>query len=150
MDQLPHIEADAGALYKVFYHLIGNAIKYTPDGGKVSISGRVLTLDGHPPDSWVEIVISDTGIGIDLELQELIFIKFYQAGEIALHSSGETKFKGGGAGLGLPIARGIIQAHQGRLWVVSPGHDEATCPGSHFHVVLPVRQEARAAAVTNV
>jgi len=138
---LPPIEADAKALYKVFSHLVGNAIKYTPDGGEITVSGRLLEPQaGDYPEGWVEIVVNDTGIGIAPEFQELIFTKFFQTGEIDLHSSGRTKFKGGGPGLGLPIARGIIQAHQGRLWVESPGHDDETCPGSHFHIVLPVRQ----------
>jgi len=138
---LPPIEADAKALYKVFSHLVGNAIKYTPDGGEITVSGRLLEPQaGDYPEGWVEIVVNDTGIGIAPEFQELIFTKFFQTGEIDLHSSGRTKFKGGGPGLGLPIARGIIQAHQGRLWVESPGHDDETCPGSHFLIVLPVRQ----------
>jgi len=59
-----------------------------------------------------------------------------------LHSSGKTKFKGGGPGLGLPIARGIIEAHGGTIWVDSEGYDEIKCPGSIFHILLPVRGEA--------
>jgi PAS domain S-box-containing protein len=140
LSKLPRVEADAGALHKVFYHLIGNAIKYTPDGGRITISGDVIQPEGDFPEGGAEIVISDTGIGIDPEFQELIFTKFYQTGEVALHSSGQTKFKGGGPGLGLPIVRGIIQAHGGKLWVESPGYDEESCPGSRFHVVLPIRQ----------
>ena len=135
---LPAIKADPDAIKKVFYHLLVNAIKYTPDGGTITISGRCLTNpDSGQPDA-VEVIVRDTGIGIDQGLQELIFAKFYQTGEVAFHSSGKVKFKGGGPGLGLAIARGIVEAHGGRIWVESPGHDEATCPGSHFHVVLPV------------
>src|SRR5690606_21912111 len=77
---------------------------------------------------------------IDPRFIELIFTKFYQTGEVALHSSGKTKFKGGGPGLGLSIARGIVEAHGGRLWAESPGYDEAACPGSQFIVLLPLRQ----------
>jgi len=50
-----------------------------------------------------------------------------------------VKFKGAGPGLGLPIAKGLVEAHGGRLWVESPGHDEVNCPGSTFHMLLPVR-----------
>ena len=112
-----------------------------PPGGSITISGRAVPPRPDLPEGGVEIIVSDTGIGIDLDHQELVFTKFYQTGEVALHSSGQTKFKGGGPGLGLSIARGIIQAHGGKLWVESPGYDEAACPGSSFHVVLPLRQK---------
>jgi signal transduction histidine kinase len=141
MGELPPVEADNNALQKVFRQLVSNAIKYTPDGGTITITGRALETMGHSSDPGLEIVVSDTGIGIDPAQQELIFTKFYQTGTVALHSSSHTKFKGGGPGLGLPIARGIVQAHGGRLWVESPGHDETRCPGSHFHLVLPLQQK---------
>jgi len=139
--RLPNIEADVDSLGKVFYHLIVNAIKYTPDGGRIVISGRALEAGkGRLPEGGVEVVVADTGIGIDPRFHELIFTKFYQTGEVATHSSGKTKFKGGGPGLGLAIVRGIVEAHGGKVWVESPGYDEKTCPGSRFHVALPLRQ----------
>ncbi len=138
--ELPEIEADPTALSKVFDQLLSNAIKYTPDGGLITISGRLLpALDGRT-EAFVELVVSDTGIGIAPEARELIFAKFYRTGEVAFHSSGRTKFKGGGPGLGLAIARGIVEAHGGHIWAESAGHDEITCPGSQFHVILPVKQ----------
>ncbi|MBN1887552.1 MAG: GAF domain-containing protein [Thermoflexales bacterium] len=136
MSSLPLIKADSDMLYKVFYSVIINAIKYTPDGGTITISGHKMSDERL--GECVEIIVSDTGIGIDPEHHELIFEKFYQTGKVALHSSGRTKFKGGGPGLGLAIARGIVQAHNGRIWVESAGHDESTCPGSNFHILLPV------------
>ncbi len=139
LENLPPIYADPDLLYKVFYHLIINAIKYTPDGGLITISGR--SLEETPGRPEVEIVVSDTGIGIAPHNQELIFEKFFQTGEVLLHSSGKTKFKGGGPGLGLAIARGIIEAHHGRIWVESKGCDELSNPGSHFHIRLPVKSE---------
>ncbi len=139
LQDLPTINADPDLLFKLFYHLIMNAIKYTPDGGWITISGSVT--DGYQGGQEIEIVISDTGVGIALEHQELVFEKFYQTGEVNFHSSGKTKFKGGGPGLGLAIARGIVQAHKGRIWVESPGHDEERCPGSRFHVRMPVNGE---------
>lgn len=133
---LPIICADQDLLYKVFYHVIGNAIKYTPDGGMISVIGQ--TIEGAQPE--VEIAIHDTGIGIDPQNQRLVFEKFYQTGEVLLHSSGKTKFKGGGPGLGLAVARGIVNAHHGRIWLESPGHNEATNPGTKVFVRLPINQ----------
>ncbi len=129
------VYADSMRLAQAFRNLINNAIKYTPDGGTITIDGR--TLPG-----FVEVTITDTGIGISAENQAVIFEKFGQLGRVELHSSGKTKFKGGGPGLGLPIARGILQAHGGSLWVESPGYDEKTCPGSTFHVLIPSRTES--------
>jgi len=138
LEALPVIEADTEAMRKAIYHLLVNALKYTPDGGTITVSGVVLPPDGvELPDGGVEIIVSDTGIGIDPAVQELIFTKFYQTGEVLIHSSGTTTFKGGGPGLGLAITRGIVEAHGGKIWAESPGHNEQTCPGSRFHIVLP-------------
>ena len=131
---LPPIHADPDLLYKMLYHLIMNAIKYTPDGGTITVRGQVLEDAGE-----VELTVQDTGIGIDPHHQKLIFEKFYQTGEVQLHSSGRTKFKGGGPGLGLAIARGVAEAHGGRIWVESVGHNEDTNPGSCFYVRLPIK-----------
>jgi signal transduction histidine kinase len=140
LDKLPPIPADPEMLYKVFYHVIINAIKYTPDGGLITVQGRVMNNAECPE---VEIAVKDTGIGIDPQSHELIFNKFYQTGEVLLHSSGKTKFKGGGPGLGLAIARGIIEAHKGRIWVESPDHNEDTNPGSTFYIRLPMNEQKK-------
>ncbi len=129
------IYADSERLYQAFRNILTNAIKYTPDKGKITVSGR--TLPG-----FIEVTIADTGIGIAPEYQTAIFEKFGQLGQPNLHSSGKTKFKGGGPGLGLPIARGIIEAHGGTIWAESPGYDEKRCPGSTFHILLPIRKNA--------
>ena len=136
LEELPSVTADPDMLQKVFYHLVMNAIKYTPDGGNIKVSGRYVN-GSEPPQ--LEISVCDTGVGVDPEMSELIFRKFHQTGEVLLHSSGKTKFKGGGPGLGLAIARGIVQAHGGRVWVESPGHDEEKFPGSRFVVALPAQ-----------
>jgi len=125
---------DAERLYQALRNLLTNAIKYTPDGGKVTIDGR--TLPG-----FIEITVADTGIGIDPDDHTRIFEKFSQLGNISLHSSGKTKFKGGGPGLGLPITKGIIEAHGGTIWVESDCYDEIKFPGSTFHVLLPLRKD---------
>lgn len=138
LDILPVISADPEMLQKVFSHLVMNAIKFTPDGGQVRVTGKYL--NGNGP-AQVEIEVCDTGIGIDPGMKDLIFNKFSQTGDVLMHSSGKTKFKGGGPGLGLAIARGIVLAHGGRIRVESPGHDEKKFPGSRFIVSLPVKRE---------
>ncbi|HDD24244.1 MAG TPA: cyclic nucleotide-binding domain-containing protein [Chloroflexi bacterium] len=135
---LPNCSGDPDLLYKVFYHLINNAIKYTPDGGQITVTARVT--ESEEIGKCVEVVVADTGIGITPNDLELIFEKFYRTGEVALHSSGTTKFKGGGPGLGLAIAKGIVTAHGGRIWAESPGYDEEICPGSQFFVQLPIME----------
>jgi signal transduction histidine kinase len=137
VDQLPIIKADGQLLHKAFHHIITNAIKYTPDGGSIMVSGFVIGEKGSPSRE-VEVRVEDTGIGVDPQNQKLVFEKFYQTGDVMLHSSGKTKFKGGGPGLGLAIARGIIEAHHGRIWLESPGYDEVKNPGTTIFVRLPV------------
>ncbi len=136
--ELPSVPGDRELIAKVFHHIVMNAIKFTPDGGQITVSGRYL--NGKEPPS-VEITVRDTGIGIDSSMHKTIFEKFGQAGDYLMHSSGRTKFKGGGPGLGLAIARGIVEAHGGRIWVESAGHDETSFPGSAFFVVLPVLKQ---------
>lgn len=145
LDGLPRVEVDPRRLHQVLAHLLNNAIKYTPDGGEVFVEGCILSgdsladYDSKGGNRFVELKVRDTGIGIAPEDRERIFEKFYRVGKSTLHSSSKVKFKGGGPGLGLPIARGLVEAHGGRLWVESPGHDEINCPGSTFHLLLPVR-----------
>ncbi len=126
---------DPERLFQAFRNILLNAIKYTPDGGRIRVDGRSLP-------GFLEVTIADTGIGISPEDQTLIFKKFSQLGKPSLHSSGKIKFKGGGPGLGLSIARGIIESHGGAVWVESEGYDEVKCPGSTFHILLPIRTEA--------
>jgi signal transduction histidine kinase len=135
-DGLPRIQGDPALIQKALYHLIINAIKYTPDGGKVGISTRPIQMGGNLPA--IEIEVKDTGIGLDPEHCELVFEKFYQVGSVAIHSSGKTTFKGGGPGLGLAIVRGVARAHGGKAWVESAGHDEINFPGCAFYLQLPV------------
>lgn len=125
---------DPERILQVLRNVISNAIKYTPDGGKITIEGRKLP-------GFMEIIVQDSGIGIDMDDVQTIFTKFVHLGNSALHSSGKTKFKGGGPGLGLRIAKGIIESHGGTIWVESPGYDEINCPGSTFHILIPMRAE---------
>jgi len=138
---LPMVKADPKSLPKVFQHLVSNAIKFTPNDGKITITGRALDPNGGElPSGGIEIVVSDTGIGVDPNYREIIFTKFYQPGELGKHSTSKTRFRGSGSGLGLALSKGIIEAHGGRIWVESPGYDEIHFPGSHFHVILPLEK----------
>lgn len=125
---------DPERLLQMLRNVLSNAVKFTPDNGRIIVDGRKLP-------GFVEITVHDSGIGINPEDQGLIFNKFSRLGSSSLHSSGKTKFKGGGPGLGLHIARGIIEAHGGAIWVESPGYDEKTYPGSTFHILLPMLNE---------
>lgn len=124
---------DPERLLQVLRNLLTNAIKFTPDHGHICVDGRKLP-------GFVDVTITDTGIGIAPEDQAAIFERFSRLGNTSLHSSGKTKFKGGGPGLGLHIARGIIEAHGGAIWVESSGYDEQQPPGSTFHILLPARK----------
>jgi signal transduction histidine kinase len=132
----PPLRADSELLKKALDNILVNAIKFTPDGGSIFISAWRVQLDGR--GEFCEIRIRDTGIGIDPANHKIVFEKLYQLGKVELHSSGRTKFKGGGPGLGLAIAAGIVKAHHGRIWVESPGYDEERLPGSTFIIQVPV------------
>lgn len=135
-EELPIIEADGTRLIQAFENLINNAIKYTPDGGLITIKARPVVMD--KVGSAVEILVTDNGIGVDPEYHERIFDKFFRVGSPDHHSTGKTKFKGAGPGLGLTLVKGIVEAHGGRVWVESSGYDEAARPGSNFFVLLPL------------
>jgi signal transduction histidine kinase len=123
---------DPERLHQVFSKVVFNAVKYTPDNGTISIGARELP-------GFTDITITDTGIGIEPENLVRIFDKFSSMTEVALHSSGKVKFKGAGPGLGLAIAKGIIEAHGGSIWAESAGYSEKTYPGSIFHIMIPMR-----------
>jgi signal transduction histidine kinase len=130
-DGWPTIQADGEMMRVAIRNLLSNAVKYTPDGGRIGVDVEVLHDN-------VDITVEDTGIGIDPEEHLLIFEQFYTAGDVLLHSTSKTNFKGGGLGLGLAIAKGVADAHKGKIWVESAGRDEASYPGSRFHLLLPI------------
>jgi hypothetical protein len=147
---LPHIQADPARLTQMISNIIVNAIKFTPDGGTITVVTRIHYLvtarpsDHHHPhhegddNIFVEITVSDTGIGIDRDDLLRIFDKFVEVGNIQQHSSGTISFNAKGAGLGLAIAKGIAEMHGGSIWVESAGYDPVNNPGSSFHILLPL------------
>ncbi len=151
-DKLYRAYIDAPRLSKAIKKILMNALKFTPDRGSVIIRGYASqeneayrnkdtgTLSNI--SEYIHIAINDNGIGIGPENLDRIFRTFGSLGDAKLHSSGTTKFKGGGAGLGLSITRGIIEAHNGRIWAESDGYDENLCPGSTFHIELPIYKNA--------
>ena len=131
VNAIPPLRADSELLKKALDNVFVNALKFTPDGGTISITAKIV-------DDMCEISFKDTGIGLDPANKDIIFEKLYQIGKVELHSSGRTKFKGGGPGLGLAITAGIVKAHHGRIWVESEGHDEEKLPGSTFFIRIPL------------
>ena len=108
----PIVHADAARIEQLLSNLIGNAIKYSPNGGAIRVSGRAK------PDA-IEVTVSDEGIGVPVDEQSRIFERFYRADDAL---SRRTQ----GSGLGLYIAKAIVEAHGGRIWVNSaPGRGTA-------------------------
>jgi signal transduction histidine kinase len=136
---LPTINADMQRLMQAFRNVIVNAVKYTPDGGRIEINASMRPANGPDDREFVVVAITDTGIGIEPDKLELIFHKFYRGQDPHLHSTGAYKFMGAGPGLGLTIARGIIEGHGGEIWAESSGYSLEHFPGSTFYILLPVQ-----------
>ena len=114
------VRGDAQRLEQVFFNLLGNALKFTPSGGRIGIEARA-------GDGAAEIRVSDTGEGIDPALLPHVFDRFRQATEATARTHG-------GLGLGLSIAKELVEAHKGRIAAESAGKGQ----GSTFIVVLPL------------
>ena len=117
-EDLPPLTADRPKLKQIFYNLVSNAIKFTPEGGKVVVTAKAV-------EEGVLISVADSGIGIDPANLDRIFLEFEQ-----VDSSYARQQEG--TGLGLALTRRLVELHGGRIWVESePGH------GSTFSFVLP-------------
>ena len=119
---LPMVTGDRSRLEQVMMNVIGNAIKYTPDGGSITVDAGI-----RGGNVWIEV--SDTGIGIPQQDRERIFDRFYRVDKARSRESG-------GTGLGLSIAREIVLRHKGAIRLAP--HDG---PGTTVRIELPIRQE---------
>jgi len=119
-ERLGEVRADERKLRQVVLNLLSNAIKFTPEGGRIEV-GAV------PKDGFVEVSVSDTGVGIAPEDQEAVFEEFRQVGT--------AEKKAEGTGLGLTLCRKFIELHGGKIWVKSE-----LGAGSTFTFTLPVRR----------
>jgi signal transduction histidine kinase len=120
------VTGDRSRLEQVFFNLLGNALKFTPGGGRIRVA--VEEQDGA-----VEVRVSDSGMGIEPELLPFIFERFKQGDSAAGREYG-------GLGLGLSIARQLVEAHDGQIRVESDGKGR----GATFSVCLPVRRHRMA------
>ncbi|MEX0269095.1 sensor histidine kinase [Leptolyngbyaceae cyanobacterium UHCC 1019] len=131
--QLPHknwtgMQGDRDQLFRLFTNLIGNAVKYTPSGGKVNLE---LQRIGRLNHFFLQVAITDTGIGIPPEALPQLFNRFYRVDPARSQASAK------GSGLGLAIAQAIVQNHQGQIHITSTLNQ-----GTTVSVTLPQRQEA--------
>jgi len=131
-EQLPAVYGDPEKIEQILTNLIGNAIKFTPEGGKIIISAKHLSKEkeGEYGDK-VAVSIKDNGIGIPPEHLEPIFEKFHQV-------EGSLQRSVSGTGLGLAITKGLVEAHQGKIWVESEVEK-----GSTFTFTLPLAEGER-------
>jgi signal transduction histidine kinase len=128
---LPPLVLDEERMQQVLDNILHNAVKFTPAGGIVRVAAALQEkLRERGGDRWVEVRVSDTGVGIPPEEIDRIFDKFYQSP----HHQGQQER---GTGLGLAIARHIVAAHGGRLWVESQ-----LAKGSTFILLLPAPDDA--------
>jgi len=133
---LPFVVADRGKLTQILANLIGNAVKFTPDDGRITVTARRVTEDRRPelepvpgplsPVGWLEISVTDTGIGIKAEDIPKLFKEF---GQLDAGRAPEKQ----GSGLGLALTKKLVKLHGGRIWVESEGEGR----GSTFAFTLP-------------
>ncbi|MCJ7566325.1 MAG: HAMP domain-containing histidine kinase [Anaerolineales bacterium] len=122
---------DPERLLQAIINVLDNSVKFTPEGGSIVVDGRMLP-------GFIELTIADTGVGIDPSAQAMIFEKFGSSGRRSEYVRNDGAVPG--PGLGLHLAKGIIEAHGGAIWVTSQGYDEELCPGSTFHLMFPYRE----------
>ncbi|MCX7991582.1 MAG: ATP-binding protein [Proteobacteria bacterium] len=135
LEDLPIVNVDSKRLETVFRNLIVNAIKFTKEGGKITVTGSIETENGT---NYIKISIRDEGCGISKFNLDKIFNEFFTLPPPP-NVSKISNLKG--SGLGLSIAKGIIEAHRGKIWAESEGYDPEKYPGATFYIMIPVTNE---------
>ena len=115
-DELPSVRVDARAVAEVVYTLIENATKYSPAGSRIIVEAT------RSSDETVQIAVEDQGPGIPLTLRQRVFERFFQAAEPGVLNQGRAS----GLGMGLAIAKGIVEAHEGHIWIESAAGGQGT------------------------
>jgi two-component system sensor histidine kinase KdpD len=126
-DELPSIKVDEQAIAEVIYTLVDNAAKYSPAGSPIRI--RAIPRDGNT----LLLSVEDRGPGLRAEIRERVFEKFFRA--MRDGDAGDRRLSG--TGMGLAIARGIVEAHGGKIWI----EDASDGPGAKFVVSLPTTED---------
>jgi signal transduction histidine kinase len=116
---VPQMLLDPFQIKKVFMEILNNSIRFTPDGGSINIFYKVS-------DNVIKLVVKDTGIGIPAGKIGTIFEKFYEVQDSNYHTSSKIDFMGGSTGIGLPLAKGLVEAHGGRIKVESKENEGTT------------------------
>jgi len=120
IEKLPIIEVDPDRVSQVLRNLINNAIKFTPENGKIEVSAKVHS-------GMILFSVKDNGLGISEKNQRRLFEPFYQVTSMYQH-------KGGGTGLGLAISRGIVESQNGKIWLISQEGN-----GTIFYFTIPLK-----------
>jgi two-component system sensor histidine kinase VicK len=118
------VVADPKRIYQVLQNLLTNAVKYSPDGGNISLGASIQRRE-------LVVAITDNGLGMPAVELDKIFDRFHRVG-------GDVSRRVGGTGLGLAICKGLVESHGGRIWAESEGEGL----GSTFKFTLPLLHEA--------
>jgi PAS domain S-box-containing protein len=160
LSHLPRFLGERSYLEDVFSELLANASKFTPDQGIITVAARVVNgaalrakqsilqpfnsafPAGMEGQCYLEVEVRDTGVGVSRDDQLHIFETFHELGDLRHHSTGKDKFQGKGAGLGLAVVKGVVEAHGGMVWVETPPPgDEGSLPGCSVFVLLPLAKD---------
>ena len=127
-ERLPILMGDSDKMNWLLNHLLTNAVKFTPSGGNITISAKVISASEAGNKRFVEVSVADTGRGIPSEWRDKIFDRFFQTDDPAIKAKG-------GTGLGLAIVKEIVEHHNGRVWA-----EASPSGGADIRFTLPVKE----------